>query len=43
VCSKISHFLYNVWLWVSAFVPICWRRVPFWWWLSKALISAGWY
>jgi hypothetical protein len=30
--------LCNVWLWVSAFIPIGCRRKPLWWWLNKALI-----
>lgn len=37
-CSKVSHSLHSVWLWVSAFVPNCCRRRLFWWWLGKVLI-----
>lgn len=36
--SKVSHSLHSVWLWVSAFAPICCRRKHLWWWPSKALI-----
>ena len=32
-CSKIFHFLHNVWLWVSIFVYICCRRKLLWHWL----------
>ena len=31
--------LYKVWLWVSVFVLICFRRKLLWWWLHKTLIS----
>ena len=37
-CSKLSHSLHIVWLWISVFVPICRRRKLLWRWVSKALI-----
>lgn len=37
-CSKVSHALHNVCLWVSVFVAICSRRKHLWWWMSKELI-----
>lgn len=37
-CSKVSHTLYIVWLWVSVFVHIFHRRKLFWRRLTKALI-----
>jgi hypothetical protein len=36
--SKVSHFLHIVWLYISLFVPICFRKKMIWWWLSKAQI-----
>lgn len=30
-CSKVSHL---IWLWVSAFLPICYRRKLLSWWLQ---------
>lgn len=41
VCSKISHPLHNVQLWVAAFVPICCRRKRLWWWLSDDLFPGS--
>lgn len=35
---KSPHSLYNVWLWVSIFVPICSKRKLLWWGWNKALI-----
>lgn len=35
--SKVSHSLCVVWLWVSVFVRICFKRKCLWWWLRKAL------
>lgn len=37
-CFKVSYSLHHVWLWESAFVPVCCRRELLWWCLSKALI-----
>jgi hypothetical protein len=37
-CSKVSHSLHIIWLWVSIFIPIYCRRKLLWWWLSKTLI-----
>ena len=38
-CSKSSHSLLNVWLWVlDVFAPLCYRRKLFWWCLSHGLI-----
>lgn len=38
-CAAQCLSLCNVWLWVSVFVPVCFRKKPLWWWLSKAPIS----
>lgn len=43
-CFTVSHYLYNVCLWVSIFVPICYRRTLlfyFWrtfFWIIKSLL-----
>lgn len=37
-CSSVSHFLHCVWMWVSMFVPMCYRGKLLWWWLSKTFI-----
>lgn len=36
-CSKVSHSLCNICLWVSVFIPTCCRRMLLWWWLNKVL------
>lgn len=36
-CSKVSHTLSNMWLWVSIFVPICCHRKHHRWNLKRAL------
>lgn len=37
-CSKVSHSLYIVQLWLSIFVPIYYSKKSLWWWLNKTLV-----
>lgn len=38
-CSKVSNSRHIIWLWVSIFVPICYKRKILWRWLHMALIK----